>query len=510
MRRKSIIALFRVVLTMTVVGQGVAAAASCESLTSLSGPKATITSAESVAAGAFTPPAGGAGRQGTAFRDLPAFCRVKATLRPTSDSDIKMEIWMPATGWSGRFQGAGSAGMGGAVPLNLIAAALKQGFASAGSDTGHEGAGSDYAPSHAERVIDFGYRAIHEMTLEAKAVVSAFYGKGPRFSYMDGCGGGAQNVESEAQRYPEDYDGLSVTGFSYNTRHKQEQMWIWEAAHKDAASNIPPDKFKVLHTAVLNKCDALDGVKDGVIEDPRRCVFDPKEIECKGADSPSCLTAPQVEAVRKIYAGPTNPRNGERIPAPLPGSELSLPQFVGEKPFAFSEDFYRNFVFKDPSWDYRKNPPNFDSDWALATRPEISSVLDSVDPDLRKFTGRGGKLLMYEGWADGTIPTGLAINYYNNVLDKMGGIKNTRDSVRLFMVPGMSHCGIGEAHGEFDPIKVTEQWVESRKAPDTIKQTRVADGKVVRTRILCQYPQVSTYKGAGSTDDAQNFTCRTL
>src|SRR5579871_2312644 len=280
MRRKRIIILSGAVLTMAVLGQGVAAAASCESLTSLSGPKANITAAESVAAGAFVPPAGRGGAA-AAYKNLPAFCRVEATLKPTTDSDIKMEIWMPATGWNGRFEGAGSGGMGGEIPTNLIAAALRKGFASAGSDAGHEGAGSDYAPTHPERVIDFGYRAIHEMTAEAKKVISAFYGKGPSFSYMDGCGGGAQNVESEMQRFPNDYDGLSITGFSYNTHHKQEQMWIWEAAHKDEASNIPPDKFKVLHAAVLQKCDALDGVRDGVIEDPRRCIFDPKEIECK-------------------------------------------------------------------------------------------------------------------------------------------------------------------------------------------------------------------------------------
>jgi feruloyl esterase len=507
MRRNSIIELFGVALTMTVAGQGIAAAASCESLTSLSGPKLTITSAESVAAGAFPVPPGRGG-QNEVFKNLPAFCRVKATLKPTSDSEIRMEVWLPATGWNGRFEGAGTAGMGGSIPVNLIAAAVKNGFASAGSDTGHEGAGSDYARTHPERVIDFGYRAIHEMTVEAKAVVSAFYGKAPGFSYMDGCGGGAQNVESEAQRYPEDYDGLSVTGFSYNTRHKQEQMWEWEAAHKDAASNIPADKIKALHAAVLNKCDVLDGVKDGVIEDPRRCAFDPKEIECEGADSPSCLTAPQVEAVRRIYAGPTMQRTGEHIPGPLPGSELVWAQFVGEKPFGFSEDFYRNFVFRDPNRDFRKNPPNFDSDSALATRPEIARVIDSVDPDIRKFTGRGGKFLMYEGWADGMIPTGLALNYYNAVLDKMGGVKNAKDSVRMFLVPGMQHCAIGEAHGEFDPVKILEQWVENKKAPETITQTRVVDGKVVPTRILCQYPQVATYKGTGSTDDAQNFTCK--
>src|SRR5579871_4568495 len=297
-----------VLLAIVVFGRVAAAAASCEGLASVSLKNATITSAQSVAAGAFKP-AGGGEAAAAALRSLPAFCRVTATLRPSSDSDIKMELWLPATGWNGEFEGVGTAGMGGIIPYNALAGPLKQGFATAANDTGHVG-DSTYAIAHHEKVIDWGYRAFHEMTVQSKPVIAAFYGNGPKFSFMEGCGSGAQAAQSELQRFPEDYDGIAITGFSDKTRHVFWQMWAWEATHKDEASNIPKEKYEVLHKAVLDQCDALDGVKDGVLEDPRRCKFDPKTIECKGAVGPSCLSAAQVEAVRKIYAGPKNPRTG--------------------------------------------------------------------------------------------------------------------------------------------------------------------------------------------------------
>ena len=503
LKSKTIAILFAVVVfSWLASGQVLDAAVPCESLVSLSLPNAAAASARTVAAGAFTPPSGNAAD----FKNLPPFCRVALTLKPSSDSDIRAEVWMPAEGWNGRFQGNGTAGMGGAIPFNALAASLRQGYATAASDTGHQG-DSSYAIAHQEKVIDFAYRSFHETTVKAKAVIAAFYGNGPKFSYMDGCGTGAQYAQAELQRYPEDYNGIAITGFSNKSNHVFWQMWAWYAAHQDEASNIPPDKYKVLHNAVLQQCDLLDGIKDGVLEDPRQCKVDLTALQCKAGAGPNCLTAPQMETVRKIYAGPKNPRTGKQIfPPPYPGSELTWYRFTEPKPFALADDFFRYFVFKDANWDPKKRPINFDTDVALADSPQ-NGVVNAMDPDLSKFVGRGGKFLLYEGWSDTSIPPDRAIQYYKDVVAKLGTQK-AKDSVRLFMVPGMAHCSAGEAHGTFDSLKVLEQWVENKKPPGEIVVSRINDGKAVRTRRLCQYPLVATYKGTGSTDDAANFVCK--
>ena len=509
---QSTITSFGVLFATILFSQMTAAAVSCESLASLSLPNTTITSAATVGAGAFTPPAGGGGRGdvGAPFRNLPAFCRATATLKPTSDSDIKMEVWMPVTGWNGNFQGNGSGGMGGTIPLTDMAKALRDGFATAGSDTGHQG-DSRYALEHPERVIDFGYRAGHEMTVKAKAVLAAYYGNGPKLSFLDGCGGSAQMAESEMQRYPQDYDGIAITGFSQKTRHALEQMWIWDANQKDKASYIPPEKLTALHSAVLQACDGLDGVKDGLIENPPSCKFDPAVLQGTAADGPACLTAAQVEAVRKIYAGPTNPRTGEPLFfPPQPGSELTWAQFTGPQPFGLAADFFKYFVYRDPNWDPKSRPINYDSDLALIEKRE-NLVVNATNPDIREFVKRGGKLLLYEGWADGTIPPGVAIDYYKKVVDTIGA-NTAQDSMRLFMVPGLTHCQA--ATDNFDAgwhgrmVLELEQWIKNKKAPARIIASSSKEGKVVRTRPLCPYPQVATYKGTGSTDDAANYTCK--
>ena len=509
---KSAITLFSVLFAISVFSQASVAAVRCESLASLSLPNTTITSAATVAAGAFTPPAGRGGRGDAAapFRNLPAFCRVTATLKPTSESDIKMEVWMPVTGWNGNFQGNGTGGMGGSIPLTDMAKTLRGGFATAGSDTGHEG-DSRYVLEYPEKVIDFAYRAGHEMTLKAKAVIAAYYGNGPKSSFLDGCGGSAQMAENEMQRYPGDYDGIAITGFSQKTRHALEQMWIWDANQRDKSSYVPPEKLTVLHNAVLQTCDGLDGVKDGLIENPPSCKFDPGVVQCKAGDGATCLTAPQVEAVRKIYAGPTNPRTREQLfYPPQPGSELTWAQFSGPQPFGLAADFFKHFVYKDPNWDPRTRPIKYDTDLAIIERPE-NLVINGANPNISEFVKRGGKLLLYEGWADGTIPPGVAINYYKKVVDTIGA-RTAQDSVGLFMVPGLTHCQA--ATDDFDSgwhgrmVGELEQWIKNKKAPARIIASSSKDGKVIRTRPLCPYPQVATYKGTGSSDDAANFTCK--
>lgn len=487
------------------------AAATCESLKSLNVPHTTITLAQSVPAGTFTLPPGAAppfpGAPAPKFSDVPAFCRVTATSRPTSDSEIKIEVWMPESGWNGKFRGTGNGGLGGNLGYGGLATAMHGGFATASENTGHEN-GSSYALDHPEKIVDFGDRAAHEMTVTAKAAITAFYGKAPKYSYMDECGGGSIAALKEAQKYPDDYNGVVVGGFAAHlTHHTFAQMWMWQSTHKDAASVIPPAKFPALHQAALAACDAKDGVKDGVIENPPACKFDPAVIECKGADNNTCLTPAQVEAARKLYAGPKNPRTGEQIYSGFyPGSELGWGQLTGNQPIFIATDFFKYFVFKDPNWDYKTRPINFDSDVALADKPANQPV-NSIDPDIKKFAARGGKMMMWEGWNDTGVPPLEAVNYYNNVV-KTVGTKTAMSAVRLYMVPGVGHCGGGEGTDHFDLFPALQTWVEQGKAPEHLVASRIENGKQVRTRPLCAYPEIATYKGRGNTDDAANFVCK--
>jgi feruloyl esterase len=490
----------------------IALAATCESLSSVSIPNTTIDKTELVAAGALPAPPGRGGGEGgrPRFDDLPAFCRVAATSRPTSDSEIKIEVWLPVVDWNGKLRGTGNGGLGGGagVGVGALAAGIRGGYATVGSNTGHDGDAS-YALNHPEKIIDFGYRSAHEMTVAAKALITAFYSIGPMLSYMAECGGSIAAL-SEAQRYPADYDAIAAGGFGADlTHHTAGQLWIWQATHKDAASYIQPEKYPALHQAALDKCDAADGVKDGVISDPAHCNFDPVVIQCKGADGPNCLTAPQVEAARKIYAGPKNPRTGKQVFSPLyPGSELGWAQLAGPRPLGIATDFYKYFAFKDPNWDVNTRPINFDSDIDLADKPENLPV-DAMDPDLRRFMGRGGKLLLFNGWNDTSIPPGVAVDYYKAVRAKTGA-KTVADDMRFFMVPDMGHCpGTNGADAyNFDSLNLIVDWRENNKAPDQLVATHFKDGKSAGTRLACRYPEVSTYKGSGSPDDAANFTCK--
>ncbi|HET9267422.1 MAG TPA: tannase/feruloyl esterase family alpha/beta hydrolase [Vicinamibacterales bacterium] len=501
-------------------------AGSCAALAKVTLPNVTITSATLVAAGALPPPpARGGGPGGAAanpFADLPAVCRVTATLKPSADSDIKMELWLPTppraesapgqTGWNGKFRGTGNGGLGGGagVNVNALANGVRRGYATAGHNTGHEG-DSSYALEHPEKIKDFGYRATHEMTVTSKALVRAFYGKAPTLSYMAEGGGGTIAALSSAQRYPDDYDAIAVTGMSsYLTRHTFAQMWIWEATHKDAASFIPPDKYPVLHDAVLAACDTLDGLKDGVVGDPLGCRFDLTTVQCKEGVTAGCLTPPQIEAARKIYQGPKHARTGAELYSPLyPGSELGWGQLAGgEQPLGIPVEFFRFYVLRDPKWDYRTRPLDYDGDVTASDRPEIQAV-NAVDPDLRRFFARGGKLLLVDGWNDTAVPPKVAINYFNRVVATVGE-RQTRESLRFFMVPGMGHGpGTGGAENfDFDALSLIEQWKEKGVVPDQLIVGHYKDGKRVGARLVCQFPRVAFFKG-GDGEDPASFECRT-
>ncbi|MDQ2947645.1 MAG: tannase/feruloyl esterase family alpha/beta hydrolase, partial [Acidobacteriota bacterium] len=462
----------------------------CEVLAQLSRPEMTITMAQPVLAGEFTPAGAPANSPAlAAFKGLAAFCRVAATLKPSPDSDIKIEVWMPLSGWNGKFQAVGNGGWSGAISYGPLAAALARGYAGASTDTGHAGGSAKFALGHPEKLIDFGYRSEHEMTVEAKAIIAKFYGNGPKLSYWNGCSSGGKQGLMEAQRFPTDYDGI-IAGApaNYWTHLIANGIWVAQAVHQNEASYIPPAKYGLIHKAVLAACDALDGVKDGVIENPANCRFDPKVLACTGEDAPTCLTAPQVEAATKIYAGPKNPRTGKSIfPGMARGSELGWGALAGPHPFPIATDHFKYVVFREPEWDYKTL--NFDTGVALADKLD-HGLLAATDPNLKAFLAHGGKLLLYHGWNDQLIAPQNTINYYNSVVSKMGASK-VRDSVRLFMAPGMNHCAGGDGPSQFKPISVIVDWVENGRAPDQIVVSHVTEGKVDRTRPWCPYPQVA-------------------
>ncbi len=478
-----------------------AAGASCESLGSLPLPQARITSAQSVAAGDFTP----AGAQ--PIHNLPAFCRVAATLAPSPDSDIRIEVWMPASGWNGKFQAVGNGGWSGAINYGGLANAVSRGYASASTDTGHAGGSAEFAFGHPEKLIDFAYRSEHEMTVKAKAVIAAFYGSAPRRSYWNGCSSGGKQGLKEAQKYPEDYDGI-IAGAPANNwvALLSSDMMNSVALLKDPASHIPPDKLALLHRSAVVACDRLDGVEDGLISDATKCRFDPAALLCKGSETDSCLTAAQVEAARKIYGPFTNPRTHKEIfPGLEPGSEPGWVAFNGPQPFSISNDYFRYVVRQNPNWDFRTF--DADRDVALAGKLDQNNVLKAVDPDLRKFVSHGGKLILYHGWSDNLIAPLNSVNYFNSVVARMGGLEKTEESVRLFMAPGMGHCSGGDGPNKFDMVGPLDEWVEQGKAPERVVATHFSGSQVDLTRPWCPYPQVAKYKGTGSQDDAANFVC---
>jgi feruloyl esterase len=478
------------------------AATSCEALTNSAFPNANIDSAALVAAGSFglgepVPPR---------FAKLPAFCRVTATLRPTSDSDIKTEIWMPASGWNGKFQVVGNGGWAGAIPYGSLADALVAGYATAGTDTGHLGGTADFALGHPEKVIDLAYRSIHEMTVHAKKVIDVYYGLSAKLSYYNGCSQGGRQGLAEAQRYPEDFDGIIAGAPAWDQMRMHAQRTALNLiVNKDAESVIPPAKYSMIHRAVLNACDALDGVKDEVIENPGMCKFDYAELACKNGDRPDCLTSGQIESAKAMTSSLRDPKTGEVIYEGhlMPGSELSWATLGGPQPLSLAISGMQNIVFQDRDWDYHSLDISTDLDRAAKSD---NGAFATDDPNLNPFFDHGGKLLMYHGWSDPQVNPLNGVIYYNNVLNAVGKDK-AENSIELFMVPGMNHCGGGPGTDSFDKMKVLEQWVEEGKKPAQIIAAHVSGGKADKTRPLCPFPQVAKYNGVGDPNDAANFSC---
>ncbi|HLQ78090.1 MAG TPA: tannase/feruloyl esterase family alpha/beta hydrolase, partial [Terriglobia bacterium] len=388
------------------------ATAGCDLMAGLDLPNTTITLAQSVEAGKST--------------NLPAYCRVTATLKPSMDSDIHIEVWMPETGWNGKYLAAGNGGWGGSIVTGDLATGLRRGYATSSTDTGHTGGGA-FALGHPEKVIDFGYRAIHETTLKSKAIITAFYGSGPTFSYWNSCSAGGRQGLDEAQRYPTDFDGIIAGAPAVNwTGRAIQSIWVAQAMHNDEASYIPPTKYPALHAAALQACDELDRVKDGVIENPRICKFDPKVLECRNGDAASCLTTPQVEASRKVYSAVNDPRTGREIfPGQEPGSEANWANLGGPTPLGIALDEMKYVVFNDANWDYKSF--HFDRDIEKVDRAD-AGIINALNPNLGPFFARKGKIIQYHGWADQQISPMSSVNYYTSVYQTLGGTGKTFSS----------------------------------------------------------------------------------
>lgn len=486
-----------------------AAGTPCANLAALTIPNVVINAATAVAAGGFSPPGS------TAPITLPAFCRVEATARPTSDSEIKFEVWIPPTeAWNGKFQGVGNGGYMGSISYAAMAVALRRGYATASTDTGHAGDDLRFGQGHPEKLIDYGHRAVHVMTESAKLVIRNAAGRFAERSYFVGCSAGGQQALSEAQRYPEDYDGI-IAGDPANNRIRQTFGFLssWIATHDaDGAPLLTQAKLALLTKSAVAACDATDGLKDGLIDDPRRCAFNPATLACKaGVDDATCLTAPQVAAAQRMYDGTTSPTTKKLIYTGWPrGSEgfgesaaQGWRQYVTDPKEPSRVGFFKYWLFHDPNWDFR----TIDWDRDLAFAEQELPHMAAVETNLAPFKKRGGKLLSYTGWMDPVVPPQDTVAYYEGVTRAMGGLAATQSFYRLFMAPGMGHCAGGPGPNQFDAVAALEQWVEKGVAPDTLVASHSTGGKVDRTRPLCVYPKVARYKGTGSIDEAANFTC---
>jgi feruloyl esterase len=500
--------LCAIVLAAALPRQPLSAATACDKLTSLALPHVTITVARDVAAGAFTPATEGGADDPPpnprAFSALPAFCRVAATLKPSNDSDIKMELWMPAANWNGKFQAVGNGAFSGSIALTAMVAPLAGGYATSSTDTGHPGNTGSFALGHPEKTVDFGWRAVHEMTVASKAIIAAFYDSGPRLSYWNGCSAGGRQALKEAQRFPADYDGIIAGAPGLDWTGRASQAVRGAQLLKDESARLSPAKAQLLHTAVVDACDALDGLKDGLIADPTKCTFDPMVLQCKGADEAACLTASQVKTARTLYSPLRNAKTQRETAGLQRGSELGWTNLGWTASArATGLDQFRYLVFKDAVWDIDR----FNAQTDLARADEADDgVVNALDFNVKPFIDRGGKLIQYHGWSDPQISPGNSAQYYQRVEQTLG--PKVQDGYRLFMVPGMGHCRGGEGPNAFDAVAVLEQWVEQKKAPDQIVASHATNGAVDRTRPLCPYPQVAKYSGSGSQNDAANFTCK--
>jgi feruloyl esterase len=455
-------------------GHGAARAEDCAGLARLTLPDLHITEAVLAPAAA----------------DLPASCRVKATASTGPASSVRVEVWMPASGWNKRFLATGWAFYAGTMNPAILAGPLRRGYATATTDGGGAPGDPAFFLGRPDKVKDWGERAWHVTTVAAKAVIRAYYGEGPAYAYWSGGGGASRQGLKEAQRFPADYDGIVVGGLAHDTSHFAfAQVAQWRAVHDGGP--VRAETLPALHAAAVAACDAGDGMRDGLIGDPERCAFDPAAIACKDARvSAACLTPVEVAAFRKLYAPVVAPRSGREIFGGLArGSEPTWKGLIeAAAPQSYAVDFFRYIVFQDPAWDHR----SLDLDRDLARAEAVDPAVNGTDPDLGPFFAHGGKLIVWGGWSDSSIPPGANTGYWRSVVGKLGAGR-TNASMRLFMVPGMAHFPgrTGEDAVDFDTQPLIEAWREEGRAPARLVATRWSGGVQGASLIVCPYPALA-------------------
>lgn len=488
----------------------------------------TVETAEARTGGSFTPP--GATQP---LAGLPDFCRVIAVAQPTTDSQIRMEVWLPTSGWGNRYLSVGEGGLHGAINYTGLSSGVKRGYATASTDTGHLANDTWWMVGHPEKVIDAGYRGKHLQATTAKAVIEAFYAQKPARSYHIGCSGGGREGMISLQRYPSDYDGY-VIGAPANNWTGQVKDWIMKAQlMSNPATAIPVAKEPAIQAAAVAQCDAVDGLSDGIISSPRQCTFNADALACPaGQDNNTCLTAGQVTSLKTVLRGPVDSAGRLLFPGDEPGTNIAGADKAGSiSPWwntAFGISTVGGMLYNRTDWDYRTF--NFDAE-AQLLETNIGPIFNANNPDLRVQKARGIKVIQYHGWADQALAPGESINYYDRVVGSMGGLAQTQDFYRLFMAPGMAHCfggpgpnDFGQAGGESvrpalpgssasdDILKALESWVEQGVAPAQIIATKFtgddATRPVIMRRPLCPHPLVAKYKG-GNVDPnvASSFAC---
>ncbi|WP_157995168.1 tannase/feruloyl esterase family alpha/beta hydrolase [Peristeroidobacter soli] len=515
-------------------------AATCESLKSLAIADTTIDSSAAVAAGSFKDPA----VPWAPPAQLPEHCRVIGTIKPTPDSNIRFEVWLPQPGnWNGKLQGAGNGGFAGSINYHGgLVEAVQRGYAGVSTDTGHTAANNNnedvsWAKGHPEKLVDFGHRAIHLMTVNAKAIIQAYYGAGPKRSYFASCSNGGRQALMIAQRYPDDYDGI-VAGAPANDWTGLMLGFLWNSqAMLKPDAYVTPAHSPALEAEVNAQCDTLDGVKDQIVGVPRACNFQPQKLRCSDKVSKWCLTDPQIGALQAIYQGPRTASGTQLFPGFTPGAEVGSvpglgwdgwifgPKAAGGTQGRFVANFMRSVAVGDDNWQ----PGSFDfTREAPAFIERYAPILNATDPDLSRFAARGGKVILFHGWADAAVPPLNTIKYFDAVGEKMGAQRE--QVVRLFMVPGMQHCLAGPGPSTFgglsaavqpsnptiDLSSALEQWVEKGVAPETVKAVRPKNllaalydptqGGVDRSALLCAYPKQARFKG-GDQNDAASYVC---
>jgi pimeloyl-ACP methyl ester carboxylesterase len=479
------------------------AATSCAEIAKLALPETTFTAAEEIASGEYAP-AGGP-RQA----NLPVFCRVALTVSP----QIRIEVWLPKDTWNGRYRGEGGGGYAGQISYGGLAAGIRAGYATASTDTGHPASvGGTFALNpdgtlNMPVIADFAERSLRELVVKAKAVINAYYSKAPAYSYWNGCSTGGRQGLMAAQRFPDEYDGLVIGAPAINwDRFIAAELWPAIVMNSTLGGPIAASKLNAVTKAAVAACDQRDGVADGVINDPRKCTYDPGALACKaGDDLASCLSPAEADAIRKIWRGPTS-STGERLWFGLePGTPLG--GLAGTNPFPIATTHFQHWLRQDPSFDWRTlTEADFEADF-MRSQQKFNKVIGTDDPNLAAFRKSGGKMIIWHGEADSLIFPRGTVNYFERVLAASGGPRQVSEFARLFMAPGVGHCGGGDGPSPVGLFELLVNWVEKGVAPATVPASRRREDGTVTSRPLCAYPSTARWNGKESTDNAANFVC---